>query len=161
MLIVWRCHPHHRDAFIFDSSDFNVLESHMSAFGFSSRHVGKGKSHMPQQPVVAAIVSPPHTKIATSLSLEKLPADVLLRESQLVKRNQSEVAPLPFSKSKFQRNIAGGTWTKPIKWGERMSLWPVSECLILRAAHLSGKSEVDIKALVIQLHAKRQQLAMA
>lgn len=57
---------------------------------------------------------------------------------------------------KFYREIAEGLWTKPVQIGAR-SYWPEHESDTLIAARIAGKSDSEIRALVSELHAKRQQ----
>jgi len=57
--------------------------------------------------------------------------------------------------------IKEGLFTKPVAIGQRAVGWPSDEVLSINAARIAGKSEDDIKQLVIRLHAKRAELAMA
>lgn len=51
-----------------------------------------------------------------------------------------------------------GTFTRPVKRGKRSSGWPEEEVEILIAARAAGKSDEEIRALVIDLEAARQQI---
>ena len=131
-------------------------------FGFESRHKGKAKKPAPKPVAAAAGLTQPKPAAAI-LSLDALPADALLRESQLVTSPERPggIAILPFSAASLRRRIADCTWSKPLKLGARISAWTAGETRILRDAHLSGKPESELKALVREIHAKRQQLAAA
>ena len=54
-----------------------------------------------------------------------------------------------------------GLFTKPVQIGERSVGWPDDEVKAINAARIAGKSDADIKALVIRLHSKRSELATA
>jgi prophage regulatory protein len=47
-------------------------------------------------------------------------------------------------------------WTRPVSLGARAVGWPASEIAALYAARISGKSESEIRALVIELEAARK-----
>ena len=57
--------------------------------------------------------------------------------------------------------IKNGTFTQPVQIGQRSVGWPDYEVFALNAARIAGKSETEIKELVIRLHAKRTELAKA
>ena len=57
--------------------------------------------------------------------------------------------------------IKNGTFTQPVQIGQRSVGWPDYEVFALNAARIAGKSETEIKELVIRLHAKRTELATA
>ena len=57
--------------------------------------------------------------------------------------------------------IKNGTFTQPVQIGQRSVGWPDYEVFALNAARIAGKSEAEIKELVIRLHAKRTELATA
>ena len=56
-------------------------------------------------------------------------------------------------------HAASGLLTKPVKIGPRASGWPSHEIDAILGARIAGKSEPEIKALVIQLMAQRQSAA--
>ena len=62
-------------------------------------------------------------------------------------------------RSTLYLRIAQGLWTEPVKIGERAVAWPVHEIESLNAARIAGKSNEEIRALVIELHAARKTLA--
>ena len=53
-----------------------------------------------------------------------------------------------------------GLLTKGVAIGKRAKGWPDYEIQAIAAARIAGKSDADIKALVIRLHAKRETLAL-
>lgn len=53
--------------------------------------------------------------------------------------------------------INAGTFTKPVKIGERSVGWPSEEVLAINAARIAAKSDAEIRELVSRLHAKRVQ----
>ena len=59
-------------------------------------------------------------------------------------------------KSSVYAAIAKGLFTSPIKIGERMSAWLQSEITAINNARIAGKSNDEIKALVIELEAARK-----
>ena len=56
--------------------------------------------------------------------------------------------------------IQSGMFTKPVQIGPRAVGWPSDEVKAINAARIAGKSDIDIKALVTRLHAKREALAL-
>ena len=60
------------------------------------------------------------------------------------------------SRSTVYLRIAQGLWTKPISLGARAVGWPSSETSALNAARIAGKSNEEIRALVIKLEAERK-----
>ncbi len=59
------------------------------------------------------------------------------------------------SRSTLYRDIQRGLFTKPVKIGGDSSAWPVSETEAINKARIAGKSDDEIKALVIQLETAR------
>jgi prophage regulatory protein len=60
------------------------------------------------------------------------------------------------SSSAHYLDIKKGQWTDPVKIGPRASGTPQNECDALNQARIAGKSEQEIRDLVIQLHAERK-----
>ena len=63
------------------------------------------------------------------------------------------------SKSTRHNRIAQGLLTAPISLGPRAKGWPEYEIQAIVAARIAGKSEADIKSLVISLMAARQTVS--
>jgi prophage regulatory protein len=55
--------------------------------------------------------------------------------------------------------IKTGLFTKPVPIGQRAVGWPDYEVDAINAARIAGKSEAEIRELVMRLHAKRSELA--
>lgn len=60
------------------------------------------------------------------------------------------------SRSTIYLRIAQGLWTKPISLGARAVGWPSSEVAAINAARIAGKTDDEIRALVIKLEAARK-----
>ena len=63
------------------------------------------------------------------------------------------------SRSTIYLRIAQGLWTKPVSLGARAVGWPSSEVATLNAARISGKSNSEIRDLVMRLEAARKTTA--
>lgn len=61
-------------------------------------------------------------------------------------------------RSTLYRNIANGTFTKPVKLGDRAIGWPEAEVDALLRARIAGKNTQQMQALVNDLHAARGAL---
>lgn len=57
--------------------------------------------------------------------------------------------------------IKAGLFTQPVQIGQRSVGWPDTEVLAINAARIAGKSETEIRELVNQLHAMRNEPATA
>lgn len=60
--------------------------------------------------------------------------------------------------TRYER-IDKGLFPKPVKLGPRSVGWPASEVAAINAARIAGKSDEEIRALVVRLHAARKALA--
>jgi prophage regulatory protein len=60
------------------------------------------------------------------------------------------------SRSTIYRRIAQGLWTKPISLGARAVGWPSSEVVAINAARIAGKTDGEIRELVIKLETARK-----
>jgi prophage regulatory protein len=47
-------------------------------------------------------------------------------------------------------------WTKPVRLGPRCVGWPEHETAALNAARIAGKTDNEIRALVVKLHLARK-----
>lgn len=63
-----------------------------------------------------------------------------------------------YSRSTIYLRISQGLWTKPVSLGPRAVGWPANEIESLNAARISGKSDTEIRELVLALHTKRKEL---
>jgi prophage regulatory protein len=63
------------------------------------------------------------------------------------------------SRSTTYQRISQGLWTKPVKLGARSVGWPACEVSALNAARIAGKSDDEIRALVVKLESARKAAA--
>jgi prophage regulatory protein len=63
------------------------------------------------------------------------------------------------SRSTIYLRISQGLWTKPVRIGARAVGWPEHEVSELNAARISGKTDAQIRALVIRLEEARKTAA--
>ena len=61
-----------------------------------------------------------------------------------------------YSRSTIYLRISQGLWTKQVCLGPRCVGWPANEVTALNAARIAGKSEEDIRSLVVKLEAARK-----
>lgn len=59
------------------------------------------------------------------------------------------------SRTTIYRDIEKGVMTRPVKIGGDRSAWPQSEVEAINKARIAGKSDAEIKQLVVELHAAR------
>ena len=74
--------------------------------------------------------------------------DEIMRRPRVLRANGQ-------SRSTHYVRIAEGLWTKPIKIGPRAVGWPASEVAAINAARIAGRSDDEIRALVIRLEKAR------
>ena len=75
-------------------------------------------------------------------------------ELAILRRKQVQ-AESGYSRSTIYLRIAQGLWPKGISLGPRARGWPASEVAAINAARIAGKSDDDIRALVMRLEARR------
>jgi prophage regulatory protein len=63
------------------------------------------------------------------------------------------------SRSTRYGRISDGLFPAPVKLGPRSVGWPESEVAAINAARIAGKSDEQIRALVVKLEAARKTLA--
>jgi len=61
------------------------------------------------------------------------------------------------SRSTIYKRVTAGLFTKPVKIGERSSGWPDYEVDAINATLIAGKSDDDIRALVVKLEEARKK----
>jgi prophage regulatory protein len=59
-------------------------------------------------------------------------------------------------RSTLYARIAAGLFTKPVSLGGRIVAWPSGEVAALNAARIAGKSNAEVRELVVKLEAARQ-----
>lgn len=74
-------------------------------------------------------------------------------------RLPSVTAETGVSRSTHYLRIAQGLFTKPVSLGARAVGWPSSEVTALNAARIAGKTDEEIRALVVKLEAARKAAA--
>jgi prophage regulatory protein len=60
-----------------------------------------------------------------------------------------------YSRSTIYLRISQGLWTRPVSLGARAVAWPAHEVATLNAARIAGKTDNEIRALVLELEAAR------
>jgi prophage regulatory protein len=63
------------------------------------------------------------------------------------------------SRSTIYQRVAGGIFPRPVNLGGRAVGWPASEVASINAARIAGKSNSEIRDLVVQLEAVRKTAA--
>ena len=61
-----------------------------------------------------------------------------------------------YSRSTIYLRIAQGLWTRQVSLGPRCVGWPAHEVAALNAARIAGKSDDEIRALVLKLQSARK-----
>lgn len=61
-----------------------------------------------------------------------------------------------YSRSTIYLRISQGLWTKPVSLGPRAVGWPADEIAALNAARIAGRSEEEIRVLVLKLESARK-----
>jgi len=64
-----------------------------------------------------------------------------------------------YPRSTLYLRIAQGLWTKPVSLGGRAVGWPYDEVEAINAARIAGKTDEEIRALVVKLEAARKSAA--
>lgn len=64
-----------------------------------------------------------------------------------------------YSRSTHYLRVTQGLFTKPVSLGARAVGWPASEVAALNAARIAGKSDEEIRALVLKLELARKTIA--
>lgn len=64
-----------------------------------------------------------------------------------------------YSRSTIYLRISQGLWTKQVSLGPRCVGWPAHEVAELNAARIAGKTDDEIRALVLKLESARKAAA--
>ena len=64
-----------------------------------------------------------------------------------------------YARSTIYLRISQRLWTKPVSLGPRAVGWPATEIAALNAARIAGKTDEEIRALVVKLEAARRATA--
>lgn len=81
------------------------------------------------------------------------------RSSRIFHRKPAAFGAMGWSNSTGYKRIKDGLFIEPVKAGPMTSVWPDDEIAKIQAAHVAGKSEDEIRALVADLHAARKLAA--
>ena len=65
------------------------------------------------------------------------------------------------ARSTVYKAIAEGVWTRPIKISRRSVGWPSPEVAAIIGARIAGKTDNEIRALVVALEASRHDAGVA
>jgi prophage regulatory protein len=60
-----------------------------------------------------------------------------------------------YSRSTIYLRMSQGLWTKPVSLGARAVAWPAGDVEALNAARIVGKTDEQIRALVLKLESAR------
>ena len=61
-------------------------------------------------------------------------------------------------KATLYADISQGLFVRPVKLSKRAVAWPLNEVQAIMAARIAGKSDEEIKRLVVKLETARQDL---
>lgn len=64
-----------------------------------------------------------------------------------------------YSRSTIYLRMSQGLWTQPVSLGARAVAWPAGDVAALNAARIAGKTDDQIRALVLKLEAGRHLAA--
>ena len=64
-----------------------------------------------------------------------------------------------YSRSTIYLRMTQGLWTKPVSLGARAVAWPAGDVAALYAARIAGKTDDQIRTLVLRLEAGRLSAA--
>lgn len=76
--------------------------------------------------------------------------------SQIIQRLRAVLHERGRSRSSHYLDIQQGLFTRPVQIGLRAVGWPSSEVAALNAARIAGKSDVEIRELVVKLEVARK-----
>ena len=78
---------------------------------------------------------------------------------QTIYRLPAVLAETGLSRSTTYLHISQGLWPTPVSLGVRAVGWPAGEVAALNVARIAGKSDEEIRALVVKLELARKVLA--
>jgi prophage regulatory protein len=79
--------------------------------------------------------------------------------SQTIYRLPAVKSESGLSRSTIYLRIAQGLWTKPVSLGARAVGWPSGEVAAINSARIAGKTDEEVRALVMKLEAARKAAA--
>jgi prophage regulatory protein len=93
------------------------------------------------------------------MDLAKRPVDARFDMTHNILRLPAVSASTGLSRSTIYLRIAQGVFPRPVSLGGRTVGWPAREVAALNAARISGKSNSEIRDLVMTLEAARKTAA--
>lgn len=66
-----------------------------------------------------------------------------------------------YSRSTIYLRMSQGLWTRPVSLGARAVAWPAGDVAALNAARIAGKTDDQIRVLVVKLEASRRAADVA
>jgi prophage regulatory protein len=78
---------------------------------------------------------------------------------QTILRLPAVMAESGLSRSTTYLRISQGLWTRQVKLGARAVGWPANEIAALNTARIAGKTDEEIRALVVKLETARKTAA--
>ena len=79
--------------------------------------------------------------------------------SQIIQRLRAVLHERGRSRSSHYLDIQQGLFTRPVQIGLRAVGWPSSEVAAINAARIAGKTDEEIRELVLKLEAARKAAA--
>ena len=79
--------------------------------------------------------------------------------SQKIQRLPAIITDSGLSRSTIYQRITQGLMTKPVSLGSRAVGWPSGDVAAINAARIAGKSDDEVRALVVKLEAARKNTA--
>jgi len=79
--------------------------------------------------------------------------------SQTIYRLPAVKSESGLSRSTIYLRIAQGLWTKPVSLGARAVGWPSGEVAAINAARIAGKTDEEVRAMVVKLESARKAAA--
>jgi prophage regulatory protein len=81
-----------------------------------------------------------------------------LRSPLTILRRKQVEAECGYSRSTIYLRVSQGLWPRPVHLGPRSVGWPAHEVTALIAARIAGKSDAEIRALVVKLQGDRASI---
>jgi prophage regulatory protein len=74
----------------------------------------------------------------------------------ILRRKQVE-AETGYSRSTIYLRMSEGLWPKPVSLGPRSVGWPATDVAAMNAARIAGRTDDEIRTLVVSLEADRRR----
>ncbi|MFO1106440.1 MAG: AlpA family transcriptional regulator [Amaricoccus sp.] len=96
---------------------------------------------------------------ASPTAAERAAAAAVAAVPNALLRTPEVCAVTGYARQTLYQKMAEGLFPRPIKLGEKSSAWPASEVNAILAARIAGRTDEAIRALVVELTAKRASCA--